>query len=338
MAGDWIKMRTDLAIDHRVILMAESLRSSPDFQAWCCGQSCDRGVTQRAAIYVVVAALLKVWGMARTQGKIVGDDSSDVLITPSSLLAIDVVSDLPGFGAAMESVRWAKVEAGPSVRLPDCVRHIYSQDEVKRMKDAKRQQLHRRDKACDVSQGVSQDCHTKVAPTITTNHTGHNGIKRHHHSTISARSNGDGVKKMNWGKSRNEQDLFDDSKLDELFGAVVANGFAYDSDEDRVRFVALVLNIRRGRKAKNRFGILTRSLEGQVKSNYPSGSKDWRSRPEDADRDAARALLKSLDGIAPARHVSKSTEESEAREHSRERERQAAEMAKLYPKDGKAAS
>lgn len=291
MAGDWVKMRTDLAIDPRVIVIADVLGSSPEFRKWCCdnrGQICDIGVTQRVAIYVVVSALLKVWGLARSQGKV---ELDDIVVKPASLATIDVVSEVPGFGKALESVDWAKTESGPAVRFPNCVRHIFSPDEIKRLKDAERQRGHRRDKERD----VSRECHKEVAPTIPIpipNSTSKS--KGPSPSSAPTNGNGDGVRVMQWGKTRSESDLLDDSKIDDLFGVVVANGFAHDSDEDRQRFFALVVNIRR-QESSNRIGLLTRILEGKARSKFTK-SKDWRARATDEDLKRARQALRALDG------------------------------------------
>lgn len=299
MAGDWIKMRTDISIDPRVIVMAETLRTKPEFQAWCFGQKCDIGVTQRAATCVVIAALLKVWGLARSQGKIVGDRDEDILLQPASLTTLDVIADLTGFGDAMQSVGWAEPKDAIGVMFPNCAKHIYSPDEIKRKKDTKRQREHRgqkcdkeRDKGCD----MSRDCHKKVAPTITNNHTGHIGSKEPPPSK--ARRNGGGSLKMVWGKRFTAQDLMDDSKLDVLFGAVVRCGFAHDTDEDRQRFAALVFNIRR-QNAKQPFGLLTTVIQGGVKNKFvrEGDPTNWRNRADDADHDRARRALKQLDGI-----------------------------------------
>lgn len=299
MAGDWVKMRTDLAIDPRVIVIADVLRGSPEFHNWCCdirGQICDMSVTQRVTTCIVVASLLKVWGLARSQGKV---DNDDIEVKPASLSTIDVISDVPGFGKAMESVGWAKVESVTAVRFPNCVRHIFSPDEIKRLKDAERQRGHRRDKERD----VSHICHKKVAPTITNNHTGHNGSKEPPPSN--ARRNGGGSLKMVWGKRFTVQDLMDNSKLDVFFGAVVRCGFAHDTDEDRQRFAALVMNIRR-QNAKQPFGLLTTVIQGGVKNKFvrEGDQTNWRNRADDDDHDRARRALKQLDGIEGSEQAS----------------------------------
>jgi hypothetical protein len=298
MAGDWIKMRTDLASNRYVISMAESMRHSSDFQRWCCGQKCDIGVTRRAAIYVVVTGLLKVWGVARSQGELVNSEDgrplADILLRPSSLADIDEVSDLPGFGSAMEAAGWVKAEEGPAVRFPDCVRHIFSKDEVKKLKDANRQAEHR-EKVAALSRIASRDCHasrhaevatTEPIPNITDK-------SKYPSPSTSARGSGDGVLVMQWGKTRSESDLLNDSKVDEMFGIVVANGFAHDTDEDRARFFGLTLYVRR-QKSSNRIGLLTRIIDGRAKSRFHK-STDWRSRPTDADLDRARKAIRALD-------------------------------------------
>ena len=103
--------------------------------------------------------------------------------------------------------------------------------------------------------------------------------------------------KMNWGKKYDDRDLLDDSKIDVLFGSVVANGLAHDTEEDRVRFAALVLNIRRS-KSSHPFGLLTSVLKDEVANKFlPKGSnpRDWRNRATDADLDRAKKVIRKID-------------------------------------------
>lgn len=118
-----------------------------------------------------------------------------------------------------------------------------------------------------------------------------------------ARSGGDGVQRMRWGKRWDERVLLDDSKIDELLGVVITNGFARDTPEDRLRFAALVCNLRH-HKAKNRFGLFTRIIEGRSNDKFSKPGDDWRCRANNADDDRARGILNRLDGVQTARVVS----------------------------------
>ncbi len=104
---------------------------------------------------------------------------------------------------------------------------------------------------------------------------------------------GTGFLNVEWWKGFEDSDLKDDSKLDVLFGAVVAAGYAHDTAEDRQRFTALVIYARR-QEAKKPFGLFTRIVDGKSKSKFAKRA-DWRSRATDADHDASRKLLRKLD-------------------------------------------
>lgn len=105
MAGDWIKMRTDLYRDPKVICMADFLMSPDGELARSVSQNIQRdmGVTSNVMRNVTVGALVAVWGVARHQGKRSGDNLCIVGVTPS---VVDDIAELPGFGDAMERVGW----------------------------------------------------------------------------------------------------------------------------------------------------------------------------------------------------------------------------------------
>lgn len=105
MALDWIKMRTDLYRDPKVILMAESLLSSDGHLARYVNQNLQRDmtVTRNVTRNAVVGALVAVWGVMRHQGK---QQESDLFIADITVSVLNDISDLPGFGEAMESAGW----------------------------------------------------------------------------------------------------------------------------------------------------------------------------------------------------------------------------------------
>lgn len=115
MAGDWIKMRTDLYRDPKVCVMADfliendrnALRNS-DVTRDVTGdvtQNVTR-VTRSVTRNACVGALLSVWGVVRHRGKRGGDD---LFCDGVTLSVVDDISEVPGFGAAMQSVGWVVV-------------------------------------------------------------------------------------------------------------------------------------------------------------------------------------------------------------------------------------
>lgn len=89
MAGDWIKMRTDLLTSPKVVRMASALNA-------------DR--------FRIVGGLLSVWSLFDAH-------SADGSLTGYSLESLDDLAAWPGFGAAMVAVGWLVVEA-ESLDLP----------------------------------------------------------------------------------------------------------------------------------------------------------------------------------------------------------------------------
>lgn len=105
MAGDWIKMRTDLYRDPKVCMIADTLMRPEGELASYVSQNAQRDmtVTRNVMRNVTVGALVTVWGVLRQRGKRVNDD---LVVNGCSVHVIDDISDLPGFGFAMESVGW----------------------------------------------------------------------------------------------------------------------------------------------------------------------------------------------------------------------------------------
>ena len=116
MAGDWIKMRTDLYRDPKVCLIADALMAPDGELARFVSQNLQRemAVTRNVTRNVTVGALVTVWGVMRQRGKRSGND---LFCTMATLAVIDDMADLPGFGHAMESVGWA-VETDNGVVFP----------------------------------------------------------------------------------------------------------------------------------------------------------------------------------------------------------------------------
>jgi len=106
MAGDWIKMRTDLYRDPKVIVMANLLGQKDSHLSRHVNQFMQRdmSVTSNVTRCAVVGALVAVWGVARHQGHRDGDD---LIIRGVNSILLDDLSELPGFGDVMTEVGWA---------------------------------------------------------------------------------------------------------------------------------------------------------------------------------------------------------------------------------------
>lgn len=119
MAGDWIKMRVNLDRDPKVTTMAEFLAENKYFCAWLgLPAKCDFDhafdhVPVTVTRDVVIASLLRVWGVALERGKRDGDD---LVVTHCSLFTLDEVAGVPGFGEALESVGWVSCREDSSKR------------------------------------------------------------------------------------------------------------------------------------------------------------------------------------------------------------------------------
>jgi hypothetical protein len=107
MAGDWIKMRTDLYRDPKVSVMADVLMDDEGDLAAYVDQHCQRNmtVTRNVTRNACVGALLSVWGVMRHRGVRIGDD---LVCMGVGLWVLDDIADMPGFGNAMESTGWVQ--------------------------------------------------------------------------------------------------------------------------------------------------------------------------------------------------------------------------------------
>jgi hypothetical protein len=108
MAGDWIKMRTDLYRDPKVCLIADILMDNEGDLSRHVNQVMQRDmtVTRNVMRNVTVGSLVSVWGVLRHRGKRIGDD---LIVKGCTSSVIDDVADLPGLGEAMQSVGWIEV-------------------------------------------------------------------------------------------------------------------------------------------------------------------------------------------------------------------------------------
>ena len=142
MANDWIKMRTDLYRDPKVIVMADSMLDPDGELALFVGHNCRRNmtVTRNVTRNACVGALLSVWGVMRHRGVRVGDDLQCHGIT---LAVVDDIADLPGFGRAMKHVGWIESTDSGLVFPRFFADYNVEPDEKNKSKNAERQARYR---------------------------------------------------------------------------------------------------------------------------------------------------------------------------------------------------
>ncbi len=154
MAGDWIKMRTDLYRDPKVCVIAEFLMDKEGDLAAYVNQNCQRDmtVTRNVTRCATVGALVTVWGVMRHRGKRHGDDLS---VTGVTAIIVDDIADLPGFGEAMKHAGWL-IETEEGIVFPRFFED-YNVEVVKEAKSkaAERQARYRRNKC--VTSTVTRD-------------------------------------------------------------------------------------------------------------------------------------------------------------------------------------
>lgn len=133
MAGDWIKLRTNLAGDPAVKLMARELRET---------------------VYSVVGRLHALWSWA--------DQHTDDGNLPFTVLSdIDDVVDRRGFSEKLVSVGWMEVsESGTGVLIPNWERHN-GKSAKKRCLDSEAQRR-KREKGSDSDRKMSENVSDKL--------------------------------------------------------------------------------------------------------------------------------------------------------------------------------
>lgn len=154
MAGDWIKMRTDLYRDPKVCIMAEVLSQDEGSLAKFVSQNCQRDmtVTRNVTRNAIVGSLVTVWGTVRHTGKRIGND---LLIKNATIHVIDDIADLPGFGEAMESVGWV-VETAEGIVFPGFYDELNSEPKSFAKTNAERQREYRERKKTEGQQTVTK--------------------------------------------------------------------------------------------------------------------------------------------------------------------------------------
>lgn len=101
--ADWIKMRSSLLTNPKVIRMARVLLADPQFMDWLCpGRGCD-AVTERdvpVVTRIVVGSLLATWSAANDTA------ARDGIVRHAASRDIDQTAGVPGFGKALAAVGW----------------------------------------------------------------------------------------------------------------------------------------------------------------------------------------------------------------------------------------
>lgn len=122
MAGDWIKMRTDLLTSPKVVRMASALKA-------------DR--------FRIAGGLLSVWSLFDVH-------SEDGALVGYSLELLDELAAWPGFSAAMIDVEWL-IQDGESLILPSFDVHNGASAK-RRAQDADRKRIGRKMSACEADE------------------------------------------------------------------------------------------------------------------------------------------------------------------------------------------
>jgi hypothetical protein len=133
MAQDWIRVRTDLGRDPKVIRLATLLSRDASRDA-------RDGVTTASRLrHAVIGALCAVWGVTRHNGVTVGHD---LRVTQCDHDAVDTIADWPGFAAAMEQVGWLVIDDGNAL-FPNYLRHNTATTGPQRSAEAERARRYR---------------------------------------------------------------------------------------------------------------------------------------------------------------------------------------------------
>jgi hypothetical protein len=104
--ADWIKMRSSLLTNPKVIRMSRVLLADEGFVAWLCPGACvtrDESVTKQqipVVTRVVVGALLPTWSAVNDTA------ARDGIVRHASSRDIDDSAGVPGFGDALKAVGW----------------------------------------------------------------------------------------------------------------------------------------------------------------------------------------------------------------------------------------
>ena len=156
---DWVKMRTDLYRDPKVVLIADRLNESV-FGCGAAENNAPRNVTRSVMRNATVGALVTVWGVLRHSGKRIGDD---LVVPKANLTVIDDIADMPGLGESMAFVGWARLNADGVVLPAFFAENNVDPSEDRNVKNAERQKRWRE------KQREKRDVTRNVTDTVTGN-------------------------------------------------------------------------------------------------------------------------------------------------------------------------
>jgi len=164
MAGDWIKMRTDMYRDPKVCVIADFLLDKEGGLSRYVNQQCQRDmtVTRNVMRNATVGALASVWGVMRMRGKC---DGVDLVCRCATLAVIDDIADLPGFGDAMNAVGWVEETADGLVFPRFFEDHNVDPDSTAKQKAAERQRRFRERRNAEKTSG--DESHGDVTRDVT---------------------------------------------------------------------------------------------------------------------------------------------------------------------------
>lgn len=157
--ADWIKMRASLLTNPKVTKMARKLLSYPEFREWYANSAVTENVTHAVTLRhvtivtrVIVGGLLPVWTAVNES---VGRDGH---LRHAGLFEVDVMSGIPGFGAAMAAVDWiTELPDGEGLEFGNFIEHntVEQERSTHAKTNAERAKEYRDRKAAEKSQGVT---------------------------------------------------------------------------------------------------------------------------------------------------------------------------------------
>ena len=168
--ADWIKMRSSLLTNPKVVRMARVLLADPEFMDWLCPGTCvtrDETVTKRhvpVVTRIVVGALLPTWSAVNdTAGR-------DGVVRHASSRDIDETAGVPGFGKALMAVEWLKeLPDGQGVQFINFEEHNSPQKErsLTAKSPAERQKEYRERKAREAAERDERNAGSDGASDVT---------------------------------------------------------------------------------------------------------------------------------------------------------------------------
>lgn len=149
----WIKVRTALHEDPKVVRMAQHIVGDSDFVEWAYNATAYDRVAHDpdnalefmsfpAALRCVTSGVTQVWAAANQHGK---SNGNDVILNATTRYGLDVLAGVPGITKAMEGVGWAIVnEEEETITFPKFMTYNVPLEDRKRKQAAERQDRFRK--------------------------------------------------------------------------------------------------------------------------------------------------------------------------------------------------